>query len=62
VVHIERSDIGPGAATKVLMLDPHGSMRPTGLGKTGSSGSWTPRTTSLNEVMTNSPDISVLDL
>ena len=31
VVYIEGSDIGPGAAAKVLMLDPHGSVRPAGL-------------------------------
>ena len=32
VVYIECSDIGPGAAAKVLMLDPQGSVRPAGLG------------------------------
>ena len=32
VVHIECSDIGPGATTKVLMLDPPGSVRQAGLG------------------------------
>jgi len=32
VVHVQCSDIGPGATTKVLVLDTHGSMRPTVLG------------------------------
>ena len=32
VVYIAGSDIGRGAAAKVLMLEPQGSVRPAGLG------------------------------
>jgi hypothetical protein len=32
VVHVQGGDIGSGAATKVLMLDTHGSMGPAVLG------------------------------
>jgi hypothetical protein len=32
VVHVQGSDIGPGATAKVLVLDRHGSRRPTVLG------------------------------